>query len=89
MWAITTKYLGPTDHKGSRVRASFGERGSGMSVTVNWADELTVSENHRQAAEALRDRMVSAGRWGGWQANCYLIMADIPGGQVFVFEESR
>jgi hypothetical protein len=88
MWAITTKYLGPTDHKGSRIRAAFGDRGRGMSVTLCWADDLTVSDNHRKAAETLRNRMVAAGRWGGWHAACKLIMADIPDGQVFVFEEN-
>lgn len=89
MWAIQTKYLGPTDHKGSRVKAWFGERGHGMAVTVHWAAELNVQDNHRQAAEALRLRMVAAGRWGGLHVTAKLLAADVATGMVFVFSETE
>lgn len=48
--AIITKYLGPTNTKGSRVKASC-EAGS---VTVAWDHELDVESNHRKAARQLQ-----------------------------------
>ena len=85
MWAIETKYLGPTNHRGSRVRARFGESGAGMSVTLSWDDALNLDNNCRKAAEELRRRMVAEGRWGGAHATCPLIMACVRDGYVFVF----
>jgi len=46
MQAITTKYLGPTDHRGSRIKATT-EAGS---KTYDWDAELGVEDNHRKAA---------------------------------------
>lgn len=85
MWAIQTKYLGPTDHKGSRVKAWFGDSDNSMSVTLQWDDGLHRDDNYRAAAEELRRRMVAAGRWGGAHATCPLIMACVRDGYVFVF----
>lgn len=85
MWAIETKYLGPTNHRGSRVKASFGDREYGLSVTLSWDDALHHEDNYRVAAEELRRRMVAAGRWTDWQATCPLIMACVRDGYVFVF----
>ncbi len=50
---ITTKFLGPTNHNGSRVRARdpWGRR-----VIVAWKYELGSHENHLRAACAHRDR---------------------------------
>ena len=89
MWAIQTKYLGPTDHKGSRIKAWFGERGHGMSVVLHWADELNVTDNHRRAAEELRRRMVASDRWGGMWAKARLLGADVTEGMVFVFSDEE
>jgi len=47
--AITTKYHGPSNVKGSRVSARC-ERGS---VTVPWDYALSTAENHRNAAHRL------------------------------------
>lgn len=47
--AIVTKYLGPTNHRGSRVKATC-EAGS---VTVAWDDALDVADNHAKAVRAL------------------------------------
>lgn len=85
MWAIQTKYLGPTNNRGSRVKAWFGDRENGMSVTLHWDDALHRDDNYRAAAEELRRRMVAADRWGGVHATCPLIMACVPDGYVFVF----
>ena len=44
--AITTKYIGPTDMRGSRVKASCDAR----SITYGWDDALNVDQNHTMAA---------------------------------------
>lgn len=49
MQAITTKYYGPGNVRGSRVKASC-ERGS---LTVPWRHELDSAANHTEAARAL------------------------------------
>lgn len=47
--AITTKYIGPTNYRPSRVKAKahYG------SVTISWDHALNTDENHEQAARAL------------------------------------
>lgn len=47
---ILTRYLGPTNTRGSRVKATTG---SGVSVTLDWDHELDADENHARAAVAL------------------------------------
>ena len=54
---ILTKYLGPTNTRGSRVKATSG---GGMSVVIAWDDELNIDENHAAAAAALAAKL--------WQA---------------------
>ena len=58
MQAIKTKYLGPTDHRGSRLKATA----SGGSVTIPWDYELDTEGNHRYAALALCDKLQWRGR---------------------------
>ena len=53
--AIVTRYLGPTDHRGSRVVASTN--GKGKRVTVPWNCGLDVDDNHDAAARALIQRL--------------------------------
>ena len=50
MQAITTKYIGPTNCNGSRVKAEC-ERGQ---ITIGWDDALNSEENHVAACKALR-----------------------------------
>lgn len=50
--AIVTRYLGPTDHRGARVKASA----QAGSVTVSWDDALDTDQNHERAAMALAKR---------------------------------
>lgn len=52
---ITTKYLGPTDHKPGRVRATAG---SGRTLTLSWDHGLDVTENHAAAAAALAGKLL-------------------------------
>jgi hypothetical protein len=57
--AIETKYLGPTNCRGARVKA----RAQAGSVTVCWDNALDPFENHRAAAMALAKRWGWSGRW--------------------------
>jgi hypothetical protein len=49
MQAITTKFFGPTNRLGARVKA-YCERGS---LTVSWDYALGIEQNHRAACDAL------------------------------------
>ena len=53
MKAILTKYLGPTNVRGSRVKASA----EGVSVTIPYASELNAERAHDEAALALVRKM--------------------------------
>lgn len=57
--AITTKFLGPTDTRGSRVKATAGAG----SITVGWDYALNSRENHAAAAQALARKMEWTGAW--------------------------
>ena len=63
MQTISTKYLGPTNTKGPRVKAmtSSGHRGS--TYTVEWDDSLDVEGNHADAAQKLLDKLGWLGEW--------------------------
>lgn len=54
MKAIRTTYLGPTNTKGSRVKATDGDRNS---VIISWDYNLNTEENHQAAAKFLCDKM--------------------------------
>ncbi len=60
MQAITTKYHGPTNSRGSRVIAKC----AAGSVTVSYDDALNLDENHIAAAQALLEKL-------GWSARNY------------------
>jgi len=75
MQAITTKFLGPTNARGSRIKASA----YAGSITIGYSHELNSDENHRAAAVALCEKM-------GWFGADSLISAQLPkSGSVFVF----
>lgn len=59
MQAVVTKFLGPTDSRGSRIKASA----FGGSVTLGWNYALDSQENHRAAAQALLAKMGWAGSY--------------------------
>jgi hypothetical protein len=50
--AIQTKYIGPSNVRGARVKA-WAEAGS---LTLSWDHALNVEENHAKAAQALADK---------------------------------
>jgi len=57
--AIETKYLGPTDFRGTRIKATA----QAGSVTVSWDHALDVNDNHAKAAEALARKYGWTGTW--------------------------
>lgn len=61
MQAITTKFIGPTNHRGARVRARCEAR----TIYVYWEHGLGVEENHRRAAEILAKQLGWKGCWVG------------------------
>ena len=74
--AIVTKYLGPTNVCGSRVKATA----SAGSVTLHWDDSLNSDANHARAAKALADKYGWEGIWfeGGMpegKGNVYVSVA--------------
>jgi len=70
--AITTKFLGPTNSRGARVKA-VAEAGS---VTVNWDYSLGIEGNHTSAAKALAAKLEWDGVWfgGGLTGNGYVFV---------------
>lgn len=71
--AIVTKYLGPSDARGSRisVRAQAGR------MIVPWDYELDVEGNHDQAARAFAKKLGWKGKLVGGalpngEGNCYV-----------------
>ena len=71
--AITTKYLGPTNHRGGRVKATS----QAGSLTVEWDHALNPNDNHTAAAKALATKMQWVGEWHGGampsgNGNCYV-----------------
>lgn len=80
MQAIITKYLGPTDTRGSRIKATA----AAGSVTLSYDCALDSDGNHRAAAEAL---CVKLG-WVSTPNNLYtsLCQGQLPNGDnVFTF----
>ena len=53
MQSIVTKFIGPTNTRGSRVKA-LADAGS---LTTSWDYSLNTDENHRAAAMALVDKL--------------------------------
>ena len=73
MKAITTRFLGPTATKGSRIAASDQD---GNRVTITYESHSDTEDAHRKAANTLCYKM-------GWPTD--LASGSIKGGYVFVF----
>jgi hypothetical protein len=67
MQAIVTRYLGPTNHRGSRVKA-WCEAGS---LTLPWDAALDPDGNHMAAASALFRQL-------GWDERSRLVGGTAP-----------
>ena len=59
--AITTKYLGPTNVRGSRVKAMA----AAGSITLSWDDALNSDNNHAAAAHAIAVKFGWSGTYHG------------------------
>jgi hypothetical protein len=69
--AITTRYIGPSNVRGSRVKA----RAEAGSVTLNWDDALDSYANHAKACEALVRKFAWGGVWfGGGTGDGYVFV---------------
>jgi hypothetical protein len=65
--SITTKYLGPTNASGSRIKATARKAGNGFpaqALTVPYTYEGTERE-HCKAAQALAEKLGWSGVWVG------------------------
>ena len=59
--AITTKHLGPTNHRGSRIKATA----AAGSITVNCFPGVSDEKNHIAAAKDLATKFEWSGKWFG------------------------
>lgn len=64
-YAITTRYVGPTNYRGSRIIATgpgLTHDGPKTRATVSWNYEIGSGEDqYRPAAEAIADQLRAAG----------------------------
>lgn len=58
--AIITKYLGPTETLGTRIKATSA---SGISVTIYRDYAVDIEEDHARAAQALAEKLGWSGSW--------------------------
>lgn len=75
MQTITTKYLGPTNTKGARIKAVAS--GAQQSITISY-DHESNDHGHIKAANALAAKL-------GWTGR--MIGGDTKEGKVFVFAD--
>lgn len=73
MKAISTKYHGPTNTRGSRITATDED---GNRVSISYPYDLSGEAVHRKAAETLKAKM-------GWKGK--LVGGSLKNGYVFVF----
>ena len=90
MQAITTKYVGPTNFRGSRVVAKCEAK----RIFVDWDDSLDSEENHNAAAKKLAALLQWEGRWvaGGLpdtSGNCYVCVDGCFQDQQFVIGKAE
>lgn len=83
MIAILTRYLPPTNYRGSRVAVRSG---NGHRMIVSWDHELDVSGNHRAAALALCRKMgwtgdLASGGTENGAAHCFIPSDYVPKGR--------
>jgi hypothetical protein len=72
--AIVTKYLGPTNFRGARVKASA----QAGNIVIPWDDALDMDENHAAAAHKFAN-----GR--DWLAYSTLVGGALPDGTGYCF----
>ena len=88
--AIRTKYLPPTNHKGSRIKAALvedlreGEKA--ITATISYPYEKNGYERHEPAALAILDKCSK--RWGGAWSTATLAGVAYLGGGEYIFSVS-
>ncbi len=85
-FGVFTKYLGPTNHRGGRVKATAQ---SGRSVTVAWDHALDVGPNHEAAARVLCGLLCLPHADGTDVAKGRCLRVSMGEGFVFVFPDAR
>jgi hypothetical protein len=60
---IVCKYLGPTTHKGSRIKIGRSDARKGESIVVSWQDEYNTGENYAHAVQQFLTKMAWGGTW--------------------------
>lgn len=61
--AIHTKFLGPTNRRGSRVKAFCKEGTGDFALTIPYPHDLPQDQKHVAAAKALAERLEWPGLW--------------------------
>ena len=59
--AIETRFFGPTNHRGARIRVRCQAR----TMFVAWDYSLGIDHNHDAAARELAEKLEWRGRWFG------------------------
>jgi hypothetical protein len=79
--AIHTKFMGPTNTRGSRVKA----KADAGSITLGWNHALNVGDNHAAAAKALALKLGWTGHWhgGGLPGSGYAFVMASDAGSLF------
>lgn len=67
-YAIQTAYIGPTNFRGSRIKARVMERSTGYGekpreLVLHWDHRLSAPQNHQAAARALAEKLGWSGQW--------------------------
>ncbi len=76
---ITTKYLGPTNTKGARVKATAADRPGSVTVSYHGCEPLPHEDPHDVAAREYCEKM-------GWESS-YLYRGDTETGAVYLFAD--
>lgn len=89
MDSIRTKYIGPTNYRGSRVVAATGDvrpsTGRPDRLVMSWRDDLDSEGNHKRAAEALARKLGWYGSWAaGYESRGWTFVNVTRGGEAFV-----
>ena len=81
MQTIITKYLGPTNHRGSRYKATH--TGNYTSVTLSADYSLNAEDNHAAAAQALAEKLGWEGEYTGGHTQEGMAFVYLDGGYFF------
>ena len=81
MQTIITKYLGPTNHRGSRYKATH--TGNFTSVTLNADYSMNAEANHVEAALALAEKLGWEGDYTGGHTQDGMVFVNSDGGYCF------